>query len=125
MWFPTAVLSILTLAAASPMGSLQRRANKEVLFGTQQAFTLKPSNSPVVSLWGGVDTYFQGDGNFVVSVPLLPPLFLVTVKTSIVSHQRQSLLILTTHIHATATTVAQSGPAAQPGTTARPPIPAS
>ncbi|CAF9934153.1 MAG: hypothetical protein ALECFALPRED_005868 [Alectoria fallacina] len=66
MWFPTAVLSILTLAAASPMGSLQRRANKEVLFGTQQAFTLKPSNSPVVSLWGGVDTYFQGDGNFVV-----------------------------------------------------------
>ncbi|CAD6565804.1 MAG: hypothetical protein ASARMPRED_007995 [Alectoria sarmentosa] len=70
MWFP-AMLSILTLAAASPLGSLQRRANKEVLFGTQQAFTLKPSNSPVVSLWGGVDTYFQGD---------------VTVKTIIISH---------------------------------------
>ena len=66
MWFPTTLLPILTLAAASPMGSIQRRANKEVLFGTNQAFTLQPSNSPVVSLWGGVETYFQGDGNFVV-----------------------------------------------------------
>ena len=66
MWFPTSLMSILTLAAASPMGSLQRRVNKEVLFGTNQAFTLQPSNSPVVSLWGGVQTYFQGDGNFVV-----------------------------------------------------------
>lgn len=54
MWSPTTLMSILTLAAASPMGSLQRRANKEVLFGTNQAFTLQPSNSLVVSLWGGV-----------------------------------------------------------------------
>lgn len=89
MWFPTALLSILTLAAASPLGSLQRRVNKEVLFNTQQAFTLKPSNSPVVSLLGGVDTYFQGDGNFVVSVP--PPLSLVTVKIFMIPHQRQLL----------------------------------
>ncbi|KAL9068679.1 MAG: hypothetical protein Q9161_005993 [Pseudevernia consocians] len=66
MWFLTTLLPILTLAAASPMGSIQRRATKEVLFGTNQAFTLQPSNSPVVSLWGGVESYFQGDGNFVV-----------------------------------------------------------
>lgn len=79
MWFTTTLLSILTLATASPMGSIQRRVNKEVLFNTNQAFTLQPSNSPVVSLWGGIDTYFQGDGNFVVSVfPLTsPPISLV------------------------------------------------
>ena len=68
MWVPTALLSVLSLAAASPVGSLRRRVNKEVVFGTGQSFTLQPSNSPVVSLWGGVDTYFQGDGNFVVLV---------------------------------------------------------
>lgn len=68
MWFlPT--FSILTLAAASPMGSLERRINKEIIFNTNQAFTLQPSNSPITSL-SGVQSYFQGDGNFVMSVSL-------------------------------------------------------
>lgn len=64
MWFlPT--LSILTLAAASPIGSLERRINKEISFNTNQAFLLQPSNSPITSL-SGVQSYFQGDGNFVI-----------------------------------------------------------
>lgn len=77
MLFLTVFVSILTLGATSPMGGLQRRANKAVLFNTGQSFLLQPSNSPIVSLSGGVDTYFQGDGNLVVSVPCLshtPPL---------------------------------------------------
>lgn len=68
MRFSTTLLSILAVAVASPAGSLQRRAIKEVDFGIDQTFTLQPSNSPIVSLVGGIDTYFQGDGNFVVSV---------------------------------------------------------
>lgn len=68
------------------MGSLQRRANKEVSFGTQQAFTLQPSNSPVVSLWGGVESYFQGDGNFVVSVSLPPSPFTKSTHPSSHTH---------------------------------------
>ena len=68
MWFSAPLLSILTLAAPSPspMRSLQRRVNKEAEFGITQAFTMQPSNSPIISLQGGVDTYFQGDGNLVV-----------------------------------------------------------
>ncbi|KAM0802977.1 hypothetical protein BDR22DRAFT_75863 [Usnea florida] len=67
MRFPTVFLSILALAAASPspMGSLQRRVDKVVRFGTNQAFTLQPSNSPITNLQG-IQSYFQGDGNFVV-----------------------------------------------------------
>ena len=70
MWGPTALLSILTVAvaSASPLGSLQRRVVKEVVFNTGQTFILQPSNTPFISLWAGVDTYFQGDGNLVTSV---------------------------------------------------------
>ena len=66
MRFVTVLFSILTLGAASPVGSLQRRAAKAISFGTQQQFILQPSNTPVVSLWGGIQTYSQGDGNLVV-----------------------------------------------------------
>ena len=70
MRFPTVFLLILTLAAASPapMGSLQRRAYETVQLSTDQAFVLRPSTSPITNLQG-IQTYFQGDGNFVVSVP--------------------------------------------------------
>ena len=71
---PSVLLWILTLAAASPspMGSLQRRAGKVVQFSIDQQFVMQPSNSPITNLQG-VETYFQGDGNFVVSVPVSPP----------------------------------------------------
>ena len=78
MRFPAIFLSMLALAAASPapapMDSLQRRAYKSVQFGTEQQFIMQPSNSPITNLQG-IQTYFQGDGNFVVSVssPLFPP----------------------------------------------------
>ena len=63
MRFLTVLFSILTLAAASPVRSLQRRAHKAISFNIQQQFILQPSSTQVVSLWGGVQTYFQGDGN--------------------------------------------------------------
>ena len=66
MRFLIVLFSILTLGAASPVGSLQRRVAKEISFSTQQQFVLQPSNTPVASLWGGIQTYFQGDGNLVV-----------------------------------------------------------
>ena len=66
MRFFKVLFSILSLASAAPVSSLQRRANKEISFDTQQQFILESSKTPVVSLWGGVKTYFQGDGNLVV-----------------------------------------------------------
>ena len=74
-WFLTIISSILTQAIASPAGSLQRRANEMISFATQQQFILQPSNTLVISLWRGVQTYIQRDGNFVMSVPSLQSYF--------------------------------------------------
>ena len=131
MRFPTVFLLILTLATASPspVGPLQRRVDKVVRFGTNQQFIMQPSNNPITNLQG-IQTYFQGDGNFVVSVPLPShPLSLITVDPSHhpLTHPSSTSTprFLYKSLHRPATGAPRPGLAARPGTTAKAVIPAA